>query len=106
MTMDRTRWKSLQKQGWTEGSATDFLELTPEEASYVEIRLRLADLARDLRRASRLTQRQAAERLGSSQSRIAKLEAADPSVSLDLMVRSILSLGGGKQEIAKSVAEA
>lgn len=103
--MDKTRWKRLQKQGWTEGSAGDFLDLTPEEATYVEIRLRLADLARELRRASRLTQRQVADRLGSSQSRIAKLEAADPSVSLDLMVRSILSLGGGKREIARSVAE-
>lgn len=101
--MDRTRWKRLD---WTEGSAADFLELSPEEATYVEIRLRLADLARDLRRASRLTQQQVADRLGSSQSRIAKLEAADPSVSLDLMVRSILSLGGGKQEIARSVVEA
>lgn len=103
--MDSTRWKRLRNQGWKEGSAADFLGLTTEEATYVEIRLRLADLARNLRRASRLTQQQAAERLGSSQSRIAKLEAADPSVSLDLMVRSILSLGGGKQEIAKSVVE-
>ena len=90
--MDRDRWKQLQQRGWTEGSPADFLGLAPEEAAYVEIRLQLAGLARNLRKAA-----------GSSQSRVAKLEAADPSVSLDLMVRSILSLGGGKEEIAESM---
>jgi transcriptional regulator with XRE-family HTH domain len=47
-----------------------------------------------------MTQAQLAERLGSSQSRIAKIEAADPSVSIDLMLRSLLRLGASKRDIA------
>jgi transcriptional regulator with XRE-family HTH domain len=42
-----------------------------------------------------------AHRLGSSQSRVAKLEAADRSVSLDLIMRSLLAIGATATDIAK-----
>lgn len=103
--MNRAQWKRLQAKGWKEGSVADFLDLTPEETAFVEIKLRLSDAVRSLRRKSDLTQVQLAERLGSSQSRVAKIEAGDPSVSLDLLTRSMLALGASKKDIARALAE-
>jgi DNA-binding XRE family transcriptional regulator len=102
--VDKARWRQLQEKGWKEGSVADFLDLTPEEAAFVEIKLRLSDAVRTLRRNSELTQVQLAERLGSSQSRVAKIEAGDPSVSLDLLARSMLALGASKKDIARVLA--
>ena len=101
--MNKAQWKRLQARGWKEGSVADFLDLTPEEAAFVEIKLRLGDAVRSLRRKSDLTQVQLAERLGSSQSRVAKIEAGDPSVSLDLLTRSMLALGATKKDIARAL---
>lgn len=103
--MNRAQWKRLQAKGWKEGSVVDFLDLTPEQAAFVEIKLRLSDAVRSLRRKSDLTQVQLAERLGSSQSRVAKIEAGDPSVSLDLLTRSLLALGASRKDIARAFAE-
>jgi len=99
--MNRAQWERLQAKGWKEGSVAEFLDLTPEEAAFVEIKLRLSDAVRSLRRKSDLTQVQLAERLGSSQSRVAKIEAGDPSVSLDLLTRSMLALGASRRDIAR-----
>jgi len=102
--VDKAKWKRLQEKGWKEGDAADFLGLSPEEAAFVEIKLRLSDAVRSLRRTSELTQAQLAERLGSSQSRVAKIEAGDPSVSLDLLTRSMLALGASKKDIARALS--
>lgn len=102
--MDEAKWKRLREKGWEEGSVADFLGLSPEEAAFVEIKLRLSDAVRALRHKSDLTQVQLAERLGSSQSRVAKIESGDPSVSLDLLTRSMLALGASKKDIARVLA--
>ncbi len=102
--VDRAKWKRLKERGWKEGSVSDFLGLGPEEAAFVEIKLRLSDAVRSLRRNSELTQVQFAQRLGSSQSRVAKIESGDPSVSLDLLTRSMLALGASKNDIARALA--
>jgi DNA-binding XRE family transcriptional regulator len=101
--MDKTKWERLKQKGWKEGDVAEFLDLSPEEAAFVEIKLRLADAVRSLRGQSGLTQVQLAERLGSSQSRVAKIEAGDPSVSLDLLTRSLLALGASRKEIAQAL---
>ncbi len=51
-----------------------------------------------------LTQIQLASLLGSSQSRVAKVEAADTSVSLDLLIRSLLAMGASNRELARYIA--
>ena len=89
---------------WRVGSAEDFLGLSPEEAALVEIRLRLARCVRELRLEQRLTQEKLAKRIGSSQSRVAKMERADSSVSLDLMVRSIVALGKSPEEVGRVIS--
>ncbi len=102
--MKTSKKKKLQAAGWTLGSAEDFLGLAPEEAAIVEIRLRLAQHIKELRTTNRLTQIAAAERIGSSQSRVAKMEKADPSVSLDLLVRSIIALGGTARDLGRVIS--
>ena len=101
--MDKEKRARLEAQGWKVGSAEEFLGLTPEEAAYIELRLKLSDAVREYRKKKRLTQAQLAELLQSSQSRIAKAEAADESVSLDLLIRTLLVLGATHQDLAKLI---
>ena len=91
----------IEAAGWRVGSTAEFLDLTAEEAAFVDLKLALADYVKKLRARAGLTQTEVARRLGSSQSRIAKMEAADASVSLDLLVRSVLALGASRDDLAK-----
>ena len=102
--MTRAEKKRLEAYGWKVGTAEEFLGLTTEEAAYVELRLKLAAAVREFRQKRQLTQVQLAELLESSQSRIAKAEAGDKSVSLDLLIRSLLALGASRSELAKVIA--
>lgn len=104
--MKDARKTKLESAGWRVGGTADFLELTSEEAAFVELKLALALQVREIRRQNGWTQSEVARRLGSSQSRVAKMEAADPSVSLDLLVRSLLALGASCAEVGRVIAEA
>lgn len=101
--MNKTQRTKLEAQGWQVGEAADFLALTPEEAAYVDLKLALTEALRTRRAAKHLTQTDLAKRLGSSQSRVAKMEAGDPSVSVDLLLRSLLALGATPRDIATSL---
>lgn len=101
--MDATKRERLERAGWSVGNATAFLELTPEEAAIVEMRVALSRSLKARRIAAGLTQTALARQLGSSQSRVAKLEAADPSVSLDLLIRALLALGASRREVAAAL---
>ncbi len=102
--MDKNKRKRHEAAGWKTGSAYDFLEMTDEEASYVELKLVLSAAVRKLRMQRHLTQAQLAKRMRSSQSRVAKAEAGDASVSLDLLVRSLLTLGASNHDLADLIA--
>jgi predicted XRE-type DNA-binding protein len=102
--LDKTEQKRLEAAGWKVGDAADFLELSAEEAELVHVKLALGDYLRQLRRQRRLTQAQLAERVGSSQSRVAKMEAADASVSLDLVVKSLFALGASSCDVGRVMA--
>jgi predicted transcriptional regulator len=93
--------RRLEARGWKVGTAREFLRLSAEEAAYIELKVRLAIGLRDWRRRRDLTQSDLAKRLQSSQSRIAKMEAGDPSVSLDLLVRSLLTLGASRRDLTR-----
>jgi hypothetical protein len=99
--MDQAKQKRLAAKGWRFGTAADFLELSKEEAAYVELRLRLSDALKSRRKAARMSQKQLALAVRSSQSRIAKMEANDPSVSLDLLITSLIGLGASISDIGK-----
>ncbi len=102
--MDTKKRKRLETAGWSVGDAADFLKLTPEEAALVEMRLALSRTLRERRRAAGLTQTALAKQLGSSQSRVAKLESADASVSLELLIRALLAVGASRREVATAIA--
>jgi DNA-binding XRE family transcriptional regulator len=93
----------LERAGWVVGDAAQFLKLSAQEQRFVGLKLALAAGVRRLRERQGLTQAALAKRLGSSQSRVAKMEAADSSVSLDLMMRSLLSIGATTSEIARLI---
>ena len=101
--MNSSQKSRLQRAGWTVGDAAEFLDLSPEEAQFVEMKLALAAGIRKKREQSGLTQAALADRLRSSQSRVAKMELAEESVSFDLMIRSLLALGVGPAGIAKLI---
>jgi DNA-binding XRE family transcriptional regulator len=102
--MKTTKREKLKAAGWEVGSTADFLGLSPEEVALVEMRLALSQTLRTWRNKKRLTQGDLAKALRSSQSRVAKMEAADPTVSLDLLMRSLLHLGATTKDIAKAIA--
>jgi len=101
--MDKAKRKRLERSGWRIGSAAEFLELTSVEAELVEMKLALSSRLRKTRERRHLSQNDLAERMGSSQSRIAKMEAGDPSVSLDLLVHGLLAAGASRREIASAL---
>ncbi|MGI8509053.1 MAG: helix-turn-helix transcriptional regulator [Gemmatimonadaceae bacterium] len=101
--MDAKKRKRLEAAGWTVGDAAAFLTLTPEESALVEMRLALSRSLRERRMAAGLTQTELAKQLGSSQSRVAKLEAGDVSVSLELLIRALLSAGASRKDIAHAL---
>jgi len=100
----KAKREKLEGAGWRVGSAEDFLGLTREEAAFVEMKLALADSVRRRRQARKLTQTQLAKMVGSSQSRIAKLEVGDPSVSIDLLMKTLLSMGASRTELARVIS--
>lgn len=102
--MDKAKKDRLAAAGWRIGDAAEFLELTAEETAFIELKLALADYLREIRTQRGWTQSQVARRLGSSQSRVAKMEAADASVSLDLLVKSLLALGASRGEVGAVIA--
>lgn len=102
--MKREKQARLERAGWRLGSAGDFLNLSAAERAIIEMRLSLARTLRRRRDARHLSQTALAKALGSSQSRVAKMEAGDPSVSLDLLVRSLVVAGATPAEIGKALA--
>ena len=102
--MREEKRRRLEARGWKVGTAREFLRLSAEEAAYIELKVRLAMGVREWRRRRDLTQADLAKRLQSSQSRIAKIEAGDPSVSLDLLVRSLLTLGASRRDLTRMMS--
>lgn len=99
--MDKKKRQQLLDKGFRIGSAADFLELTPEEEAYIEIRLDISNMVKAQRVKRGWTQDQLARAIGSSQSRIAKLEGGDPGISMDLMIKALLRLGTSKKQLGK-----
>lgn len=102
--MDKRKKKILESKGYKVGSVEQFLGLSTQESEYIELKLALSEALAERRKSSKLTQAQLAKILKSSQSRVAKMEKGDPSVSVDLLVKSLLAMGANKESIAKSIA--
>jgi transcriptional regulator with XRE-family HTH domain len=102
--MKASKRKKIEADGWKVGSVAEFLGLTPEEELLVEMKIDLAKHLRQRRQRVNITQQELAHRIGSSQSRVAKIEKADKSVSMDLLISSLASLGASRKEIGDIIA--
>lgn len=102
--MNKLKREKLAKKGWKLGSADEFLGLSTEESAYLEMKLTLSGKLKEKRIRKKLTQAEFARLIHSSQSRIAKMEAGDPTVSVDLLIKSLLALGVSKKELGRSIS--
>ena len=102
--MKEQKRKRLQAAGWKVGTVKEFLGLTRAEEKLIDIKLALAESVRQRRERAHLSQATLAQRLESSQSRVAKIEAADPQVSVDLLVRAHLALGASRADVARAIS--
>ena len=102
--MKKSKQRELERKGWKFGTVEDFLGLTADEVAFVELKLALTERLRSTRNEKGITQQALAEAIKSSQSRVAKMEAGDPSVSLDLLVKTLLALGETRRQIAHVIA--
>ena len=101
--MEKRKKKNLESKGYKVGSVKEFLGMSAEESEYIELKLALSDALAQRRKKSNLTQAQLSKMLKSSQSRIAKMENGDPTVSVDLLIKSLLALGADKKSIARAI---
>lgn len=104
--MDANKRARLERAGWKVGTVQEFLELSDADTAYIEIKARLAASLAKRRARKHYTQEQVAQLLQSSQSRVAKMEGADGSVSLDLLIRSLLALGATPHDVAQTIRAA
>jgi len=100
--MKAEKRRKLAAAGWEETTVKDFLNLSEADVQYIEMKLALSRLLRSVRERRRLTQTKAATLLKTSQSRFARMEAGDPSVSLDLLVRGLFALGATSKDLLKA----
>lgn len=104
--MKAAKRKLLEKKGWKVGSSVDFLGLSEEETAYIELKLSLSDSVKEARVREKLTQADLAKLVQSSQSRVAKMEAGDPTVSINALIKTLLALGVSRRQVAKAISRA
>lgn len=104
--MKNNKKKQLESAGWRVGDTQEFLELSDAEMALVDVRVSLARDLRHRRQAKKISQATLAKRVGSSQSRVAKMEAGDPSVTIDLLMKTLFSAGSTPADIARVIAKA
>lgn len=104
--MRKEKRSRLEKAGWKVGDTQEFLDLTDAEMTIIDMRVSLAKELRQQRLQRKISQASFAKRIGSSQSRVAKMEAGDSSVSIDLLIRSLVNSGSTTTEIGHVIANA
>ena len=101
--MKQAKRQRLERKGWKVGTVKEFLDLSNEEVSYIELKLALGAELRGMRGKRSVTQTELAKLIDSSQSRVAKMESGDPSVSIDLIIKALLALGATRKQIASAM---
>jgi DNA-binding transcriptional regulator YiaG len=103
---DKRATPTKAKDKWVEGTVQEFLALSDADMEFIETRLAASRLLKAIRQRKKLTQAAVAAALHTSQSRLAKMEAGDPSVSLDLLFKSLFALGITRKRLAESLSSA
>ena len=98
--MDKERIKKLEKVGWKMGDFGDAFDLTPEDRTFVEMRLAAAREVDRLREEQGVSQRELARRLGTKQPTVSRMLRTPATSTLDSLVRALLALGATPKKIA------
>ena len=104
MTMKQAKREKLEAKGWKLGTAADFLDLTPEEETIIELKIALGQRLKEMRQRKRLSQDALAKMIKSSQSRVAEMETGSDSVSIDLLIKTLLTLGATTKDLANAIS--
>ena len=104
--MKASKQKLREKKGWKVGSTTEFLGLSEEESAYVDLKLALSNSLKEAREKEKLTQVALAKLVHTSQSRVAKMEAGDPTVSIDALIKTLLAMGVSRHQLGKAISKA
>ena len=102
--MKQAKRKKLESSGWKVGTAKEFLGLSPEEETYIEMKISLSQSLKEMRKRKNISQVAFAKLIKSSQSRVAKMESGSASVSIDLLIKSLLALGASQKDLAKAIS--
>lgn len=102
--MDPEKQKRLEAAGWVVSDTPTFLGLTDEDMRYIDLCIILSDAIRERRIAAGMTQQQLADKMGSSQSRVAKMESRHPGPSAALLIRALFAIGVTLEELAEIIA--
>ena len=102
--MKQAKRKKLEASGWKVATAAEFLGLTPEEETFIEMKISLSQSLKEMRKHKHISQVALAKLIRSSQSRVAKMEAGSASVSIDLLIKSLLALGASQKDLAKAIS--
>jgi DNA-binding XRE family transcriptional regulator len=103
-TMKTSKRRKLTRAGFKVGTVQEFLDLSDEEMALIDLKIRLIKKLKSVRADKRIRQQDLARMIASSQSRIAKMEAGSPNVSLDLICRALFAMGVSAQTLARSIA--
>ena len=101
--MNPAKKKRLEATGWKSTTVQDLLDLSAADMEYIETKLALSRRLRELRAKQDLTQTELAVALKTSQSRVAKMEKGDPTVSIDLLLQALFRLGATRRELARAI---
>ena len=93
----------LEAAGWKTVTVQGFLGLSDDDMAIIEVKVALAKRLRAQRMRAGLSQVEVAKIVRSSQPRVAKMEAADKTVSIDLLVKALVKTGVSVQEIGRSL---
>jgi DNA-binding XRE family transcriptional regulator len=102
--MKKAELRRLEKAGWEVTTVQDLLGLSAAENEIVEMKVALSLKLKEQRKRRHLSQKAVAELLGSSQPRVAQIEAGGPNVSLDLLLKALFVTGVTKKEVAKAIS--
>lgn len=85
------------------GTIQEFLDLSDADMSLINLKVELKEAVKNARVNANYSQTHLAELMGSSQSRIAKLEGGDSSVSIDFMLKALFSMGLSFGDLARVI---
>lgn len=91
---------------WVETDIEEMLGLSAEDLVIVEFRAALAVALQQARKRRKLTQEAAAERIGTSQAQVSKMEAGRSSITIDRLIKALAALGVSRPTIVKALGSA